>query len=358
MEGASWSGALAPLLLVMAPIACRPSASTSPDAALSSPSPTSETATAPSPVRRSWYAPYGPETGSFVGNPEEDFVGAFRDVDGAKTTLFAVDGADQHIVWTKDVPGLDADHELRIAVVAGRIGWTRQDDQIRVLDAATGAEQRTIDVRGQRAVDRLCSRGIDRPMVMAPLVASHYDALVNLETGEQPNNSGMYPRPACSRGPRFQALPGYVAKLVPADLEPAKEPMYGYEPGRLVARPRKGRPDPVLVGLKPSGQPLWRLRLGESEPAPLELLDVRARGDELVVLASRSANDGLLLAVDAQLGAVRWTAPIECGARSVEVSLTRIYVVDGANRLVVLDRPGKVLATFGERAPGSCTSGR
>lgn len=299
--------------------------------------------------RERWDPASRPRTGAFLGDATEDFVGAFTTED-RRTELFAVDGATLQIAWRAEVPGVSyMDHQLRFTVVQGFVAWTTQDHRLHVLDAATGAELRVIELGHDVVIDRLCGPRTNDDSLLVP-TKSGYDAIVHLASGRESNNSGLYPRPACPIVAPVIAPPPRVLSELPGALSPAPAPEHVYRPGHLVARPRRDEGARVLLALDDRGDVTWERTLPELRA----VRDVQRQAEQLFVLGdSTSPPRSAVVAVAARTGELAWTTPLPCPASTFVTSPTRVYALTDGLQLHVLDAAsGKLLGTFGDPDPG------
>lgn len=306
------------------------------------------TASAPPPARVSWDSSAVPRPGSFLGDATEDFVGAFR-FEGDHVELFAVDGATLKIAWRVPIPGVrDVEHPLRFSVVQGFVAWTLRDHTIRVLDAASGQELRTIELSPDTVIDRLCPARTNRDQLMAP-TTSGYDAIVYLASGREANNSGLYPRPPCPLVPTTSEPPAATLRQLRKGLVPSEPPELVYRPGFLVARPDRKSKQRVLVGLDELGKPTWERAL----PNVTSVRSVEFQGPSYFVFGNtNSPPRSAVLSIPIGSDEPGWTTTLPCPASRFVTTPTRIYASTDTLQLHVLDAStGKLLATFGDADP-------
>ena len=164
------------------------------------------------------------------------------------------------------------------------------------------------------------------------------------------------------------SLPAHAARR-PTTVSPARQgdlfalwqrPTVRTGPERLVTdslgtpalyRPaRRGEPNLVLLGTaegevlavdEASGALRWRLRHGAAIDGEVSLHAPKALGlgtDETPSVAVVGGRDGVLLAVDAATGRVRWRSVLEAPSRAAALSVDgKLYVTTEANQVAALD---------------------
>jgi len=322
--------------------------------AASSSAPATSSAAPPTPapaIVRRWEPQTRVEIGSFVGDAEEDFAGVLLRSDG-KREIFVVDGSTGKVAWSRTIEATTAEgRALPFTRVQSWVVWANDGArEVHLLDGATGADVRVVPLE-ERTVTRMCPLGSGTTLMLPQ--PNGYDALIGLDDGREHNNSGLRRGPACTWAPPDRDVPKWVRDRFPSDLVIGDEPAYAYEPGRVVGRSKEGRPDPILLGLGPAGNPLWQTRLGAENPTALRVVDVRPTAGAFAVLADGAYDESFVIGVDIASGKLLSSQRMLCHARWIRATETRVYAASEDQRLHVLRSDGTVLGVYGDPG-GKC----